>query len=148
MIRMVAGECGLCINKRKSSVLLYNCRAGKPDEVGGMKVVSSIRYLGTDIGDSRLCFGECQKGKIRLAEEMANLIFSIIKRSCNKMVIGKTYCKSVVQPRVLSATAVMVWTGGGGADAVGGEQGLETYIGCARIHANSGAAGRDMSINC
>ena len=41
MIRMVvevADECGLCINKgksRPSSVLLYNCRAGKPDEVGG-----------------------------------------------------------------------------------------------------------------
>ena len=28
------------------------------------------------------------------------------------MVIGKTYWKSVVQPRVLSATAVMVWMGG------------------------------------
>ena len=62
----VSGECGLCINKGKSSVLLYNCRAGKPDEdheVGGMKVVSSIRYLGTEVRDSRLCFGECQKGK-------------------------------------------------------------------------------------
>ena len=78
-----------------------------------MKVVSSIRYLGTDAGDSILCFGECQKGKIWLAEKMANLTFSIIARSCNKMVIGKTYWKSVVQPRVLSATAVMVWTGGG-----------------------------------
>ena len=115
MIRMVvevAGESVLCINEGKSSVLLYNCRAGKPDEVGGMKVVSSIRYLGTDVGDSRLCFGECPKGKIRLAEKMANLTFSIIARSCNKMVRGKTYWKSVVQPRVLSATGVMVWTGG------------------------------------
>ena len=47
MIQMVgegAGECGLCINKGKSNVLLYNCRESKPDEVGGMKVVSSIRY--------------------------------------------------------------------------------------------------------
>ena len=45
MIRMVvevAGECGLWINNGKRSVLLYNCREGKPDEVGGMKVVSSI----------------------------------------------------------------------------------------------------------
>ena len=82
---------GLCINKGKSSVLLYNCIAGKPDEVGGMKVVSSIRYLGTDVGNSRLCFGECQTGKIRLVENMANFTFSIIARSCNKMVIGKTY---------------------------------------------------------
>ena len=42
---MVAGDCGLCINKGNSSVLLYNCRL------------------------TRLCFGECQKGKIRLAEK-------------------------------------------------------------------------------
>ena len=83
MVVVVAGECGLCINKGKSTVLLYNCREGKPDEVGGMKVVSSIRYLGTDVGDSRLCFGECQKGKKRLAEKIANLI-SVIARSCNK----------------------------------------------------------------
>ena len=63
MVVEVAGECRLCINKRKSSVLLYNCREGKPDEVCGMKEASSIRYLGTDVGDSRLCFGECQKKK-------------------------------------------------------------------------------------
>ena len=40
---------------------------------------------------------------------MVNLIFKIIARSGNK-VIGKTYRKSVVLSRVLSATAVMVWT--------------------------------------
>ena len=51
------------------SLLFVYCREGKPDEVGGMKVVSCIRYLGTDVGDSRLCFGEYQKGKIRLAEK-------------------------------------------------------------------------------
>ena len=76
-----------------------------------MNVVRSIRYLGIDVGDSRLCFAECQKGKIRLMVKMANLT-SIIPRSYNKMIIGKTYRKSVVQQRVLSATAVMVWMGG------------------------------------
>ena len=63
MIRMVVevgGECGLCINKGKSSVPLFNYRKGKPDKIGGMKLVSSIRYLRTDVGDSRFCFGECQ----------------------------------------------------------------------------------------
>ena len=42
------------------------------------------------------------------AEKMANITFSVIARSCNKMIIGKTYWKSVVQPRVLSAAAVVV----------------------------------------
>ena len=59
MVVEVAGKCGLCINKGKSSVLLYHCREGKPDEVGGMKVVSSIR----------LCFGECQKGKKKVSRK-------------------------------------------------------------------------------
>ena len=57
---MVVGECGLSINKGKSSVLLYNCREGKPDEVGGMKVVSTIRYLGTDVG-----IVDCVLGNVR-----------------------------------------------------------------------------------
>ena len=41
---------------------------------------------------------------------MANLTFSVISKSCDKLLIGKTYWKSVVQPRVLSAAAVVVWT--------------------------------------
>ena len=51
------------------------------------------------------------------------------------MIIGKTYWKRVVQPRVLSATAVMVWKegGGGGVDAAALELGLETDIGGAVI---------------
>ena len=45
---------------------------------------------------------------MRLAEKMSNITFSIIARSCNKMIIVKTYWKSVVQPRVLSVAAVVV----------------------------------------
>ena len=43
---------------------------------------------------------------------MANLTFSVISKSCDKLLIGKTYWKSVVQPRVMSAAAVVVWTKG------------------------------------
>ena len=38
------------------------------------------------------------------------MTFSVISKSCDKLLIGKTYWKSVVQPRVLSAAAVVVWT--------------------------------------
>ena len=47
---------------------MYNCGEGRLDEVGGngIRVANtvslSIRYL----GDSRLCFREYQKGKVRL----------------------------------------------------------------------------------
>ena len=45
-----------------------------------------------------------------MAERISNLTFSVISKSCDKLLIGKTYWKSVVQPRVLSAAAVVVWT--------------------------------------
>ena len=59
------GGCGLKINERKSSVLKYNCGEGRLDEVGGIRVANTIRYPGVDLGDSRLCFREYQKGKVR-----------------------------------------------------------------------------------
>ena len=37
------------------------------------------------------------------------MTFSVISKSCDKLLIGKTYWKSVVQLRVLSAAAVVVW---------------------------------------
>ena len=41
---------------------------------------------------------------------MANLTVSVISRSCDKLLIEKTYWKSMVQPGMLSAAAVVVWT--------------------------------------
>ena len=48
---------------------------------------------------SRMCFREYRQGKIELAKRMANLTFSVISKSHDKLLIGKTYWKSVVQPR-------------------------------------------------
>ena len=45
-----------------------------------------------------------------MAERMANLTFSVISKSCDKLLIGKIYWKSVLLPRVLSPAAVVVWT--------------------------------------
>ena len=44
------------------------------------------------------------------ARKMANLTYSIIARSCSKIMIGKTYWKSVVLPGVLYASSVLTWT--------------------------------------
>ena len=41
---------------------------------------------------------------------MTNLAFSVVYRSCDRLLIGKTYWKSVVQPRVLSASSVVAWS--------------------------------------
>ena len=93
MVIEVAGECGLNINKVKSNVLLYNHDGIRLEEVGGIRVSNTIRYFCADVGDSRMCFCEYRKGKIQLPERMANLTFSVISKSCDKLLIDKTYWK-------------------------------------------------------
>ena len=44
------------------------------------------------------------------ARKMANLTYSIIARSCNKIMIGKTYWKNVVLPGALYALSILTWT--------------------------------------
>ena len=83
MVVEVAGECGLNINKGKSNVLQFNHDRIRLEKVGGIRVSNTIRYLGADVGDSRMCFCEYRKGKIQLAERMANLTFSVISKSCD-----------------------------------------------------------------
>ena len=56
-----------------------------------------------------MCFREYRKGKIQLAERIANLTVTVISKSCDKLLLVKTYWKSMVQSRVQGAAAVMVW---------------------------------------
>ena len=77
MIRLVvevSGKCVLNINKVKSNVLVYNCRGGASGESrGNRSSYSSVRYLGTDLDNSRQCFDSYKNGKLVLAERMTNL---------------------------------------------------------------------------
>ena len=45
-----------------------------------------------------------------LAERMASLAFSVVYRSSARLLIGKTYWKSVLQPRMINASSVVVWS--------------------------------------
>ena len=44
-----------------------------------------------------------------MSRKMSNIAFSVVARSCNKILIGKTYWKSVVLPSVLTGGAVVEW---------------------------------------
>ena len=57
----------------------------------------------------RDCFRKNREERIRLAERMANVTFSVVSRACERLLIGKTFWKSVVLPGVLNASEVMVW---------------------------------------
>ena len=41
---------------------------------------------------------------------MANMTYSVMHISCNKIMIGNVYWKSVVLPAVLTGTSVLCWT--------------------------------------
>ena len=54
---LIAGECGLEINKTKSSILTYNMK-DPPGAIEGIEVTNSVKYLGTKITNKRNCFKE------------------------------------------------------------------------------------------
>ena len=60
--------------------------------------------------NKRNCSLQYKKEKIMQARKMANLTYSIIAHSCSKIIIEKTYWKSVVLPGVLYALSVLTWT--------------------------------------
>ena len=106
----IAGEQGLSINRSKSEVLIFNNRnESMVWEIQGIKVVDSIKYLGVVVEGKRDCFRKHKKEKLKLANKMANMAYSVVVRACSRLMIGKTYWKSVVLPSILYASAVICW---------------------------------------
>ena len=56
-----------------------------------MEMVEQIKYFGVTVNNNRNYFSLHKKEKILQVKRMVNLTYSIITRSCNKMLIGKTY---------------------------------------------------------
>ena len=44
------------------------------------------------------------------ARRMANMTYSVMHESCNNIMIGKVYWKSLVLPAVLTGASVLCWT--------------------------------------
>ena len=73
----------------------------QPEEINGIQVVQKIKYLGIDIDNKRNYFKTQKETIIQKARKMANITYSIIEKSCNKLLIGKTFWKSIVLPSIL-----------------------------------------------
>ena len=56
------------------------------------------------------CFKRHKEEKSKQARKMANMTNSVMHKSCNKIMIGKVYWKSVVLPSVLMGASVICWT--------------------------------------
>ena len=102
----ISKSCGLELNKEKSYFILYNVNE-KIEEIEGIKVTDKMKYLGVNINNQKNCFREHKEEILKKAQRMANLTYSVISKSCNKMLIGKTYWKSVVMPMLLHGASVI-----------------------------------------
>lgn len=87
-------EYGLEINLAKSNIIIFNMKE-KQSQIEGIRVVKEIKYLGVTANDNINCFKTHITNITRKAQTLANQVSSIISKSCNKIIIGKTFWKSV-----------------------------------------------------
>ena len=100
IVTQVSREFGLEINREKSNVMIMNMKE-QPEQIEGIKMVNRIKYLGIGIDNKRNYF-KTQKIKIiEKARKLANMTYAVIKKSCNKLLISRTYWKSVALPSIL-----------------------------------------------
>lgn len=103
-----AGEIGLKINTSKSNIVIFDGQ-NNPENINDIKVVEEIKYLGVDICNGKDIFAQYKRRKMSAAKRMSNMTYSVISRSCNKVMVGKTYWKGVVLPSLLFGISVINW---------------------------------------
>ena len=100
--------CGLKLNKEKSCNIIMKNKE-QIAQIANIKVINSTKYLGVEISTRRDIYKSHKKDKIQKAKSLSNMIYGIISRSSNKMLIGKTYWKNVVVPDILYAGEVITY---------------------------------------
>ena len=71
------------------------------EKIGKIYMVHKLKYLGIIVNDKTKCFKRHKEETIKQARKIANMTDSVMHKSCNKIIIGKMYWKSVVLPSVL-----------------------------------------------
>ena len=106
IVKEIGGYFGLEINEEKSMALVYRDK-GEIREIGGIKVVDSIKYLGIKVGKDRDIFKE-QKIKIENeVEGKACRLRKVVEKSYNRLEVGKTWWKNGVVPGLLHGVGVL-----------------------------------------
>ena len=105
----VGGWCGLTINKEKSNHII-NINNENIRNINNIEVFKSFRYLGMQINEGKNCFREHKADKIISARKYSNMIMSVIAKSSNKLMIGKTYWKNVILAEILYGAELTTFT--------------------------------------
>ena len=109
VITDASDSCGLNINKAKSNVIIFNSPEDV-SEIKGIPVAEEIKYLGITINNKKNIFKTQKATMQQKAERMTNMTYNVICKSCNKLMIGKTYWKCLALPSILYGTRVMPLT--------------------------------------
>ena len=102
-------ENGLEINKGKCEIIIFNMKQ-KPKEIAGIEVKNKTKYLGVTINDAKNLFKVQKPCMIKKATKMSNITYSIVARSCARLMIGKVYWKSIALPMILYGANVINFT--------------------------------------
>ena len=106
IMRTTAEKYGLTMNNDKSKCIRYNEKE-YVDNVEGIEVVKEIKYLGVKVENKKGLYDGHRKRMVEKAKKMSSMAYSVIEKSCHKVVIGKVYWKSVVLPGVLFAMEIV-----------------------------------------
>ena len=79
-------------------------------DIAGTKVTNTIKYLGVTINDSRICFKKHKELMMIMARRLANMTYSVIARSCSRILIGKTFWKCIALPGILYGINIIDFT--------------------------------------
>ena len=95
--------------RKEPHILIFNMHeTEQPKKIEGIKVKSSIKYLGVTITTNKQdCFNEHKKNMINKARMLGNQTYPVIAKSCNKVMIGKTFWKSLALPAILYGVDIM-----------------------------------------
>ena len=108
-ITRTARNYDLEIKTQKGSIIIFNMRE-KTNEIAGIKGYDKMKYLGITINDKKNKFKTQKKLIIEKATKMANLTYSVVSRSCARLMIGKVYWKGIVLPMILYGTNIIDFT--------------------------------------
>ena len=109
ILKRVSESFGLKINKEKSKILVYNSKEDI-EEIEGIQVTDKIKYLGIIIDNKKELFQSHKEAVIEKAKFYANMMYHVTGKCVNRMLIGKTYWKNMIIPKLLHGTGVMTFS--------------------------------------
>ena len=93
----IGNDCGLSINKKKSKIIIFNSK-NQHEYIEDIHVTTNITYLGVKIQNKKDCFKLQRIEPSKKAKKYSSMMPAVIAKSCNKILIGKTYWKCAALP--------------------------------------------------